>query len=73
MPTAILMEISNILTRSAKKAKQLKIENGGKAVHNAAGKITQAAAFQSRELPKARIEVRFVPFYAQISSNFKTA
>ncbi|KIN02330.1 hypothetical protein OIDMADRAFT_41442 [Oidiodendron maius Zn] len=42
--------------RSAKKAKQLKIENGGKEVHNAAGKITQAAAFQSRELPKARIE-----------------
>lgn len=26
-------------------------------MHNAAGKVTQAAAFQSRELPKARIEV----------------
>ena len=52
------MKISDILTRSAKKAKQLKIENGGKEVRNAAGKITQAAAFQSRELPKARIEVR---------------
>ena len=28
----------------------------GKAQHNAAGKVTKAAAFQSREAPKARIE-----------------
>jgi nuclear GTP-binding protein len=27
-------------------------------MHNAAGKVTQAAAFQSREVPNARIEVR---------------
>lgn len=28
----------------------------GKAVHNAAGKVTQAASYQSRDLPKARVE-----------------
>ena len=28
----------------------------GKAQHNAAGKVTQAASYQSRELPKARVE-----------------
>ena len=43
--------------RSAKKAKRLKIENGGTAQHNAAGKVTKAAAFQSREVPQGRIEV----------------
>ena len=34
----------------------MKIEGGGKAQHNAAGKVTKAAAFQTREVPKARIE-----------------
>ena len=29
---------------------------GGKAQHNAAGKVTKAASYQSRELPKARVE-----------------
>lgn len=43
--------------RSAKKAKQLKILTGGTAQHNAAGKVTKAAAFQTREVPQARIEV----------------
>ncbi|PSS15188.1 hypothetical protein M430DRAFT_104441 [Amorphotheca resinae ATCC 22711] len=42
--------------RSAKKAKQLKIQTGGTAQHNAAGKVTKAAAYQSRETPNARIE-----------------
>ncbi|KAG9241913.1 NUC091 domain-containing protein [Calycina marina] len=42
--------------RSAKKAKQLKILTGGTAQHNAAGKVTKAAAFQTREVPNARIE-----------------
>jgi nuclear GTP-binding protein len=43
--------------RSAKKAKQLKILTGGTAQRNAAGKVTKAAAFQTREVPNARIEV----------------
>lgn len=43
--------------RSAKKSKQLKILTGGTAQHNAAGKVTKAAAFQTREVPQARIEV----------------
>jgi nuclear GTP-binding protein len=43
--------------RTAKKAKQLKILTGGTAQHNAAGKVTKAAAFQTREVPNARIEV----------------
>ena len=30
--------------------------NSGKAQHNASGKVTKAAAYQSRELPKARVE-----------------
>ncbi|KAL8714608.1 MAG: hypothetical protein Q9220_001556 [cf. Caloplaca sp. 1 TL-2023] len=42
--------------RTAKKAKTLNMMNGGKAQRNASGKITQAASYQSRELPKARIE-----------------
>ncbi|KAH8600984.1 NUC091 domain-containing protein [Bisporella sp. PMI_857] len=42
--------------RTAKKAKQLKILTGGTAQHNAAGKVTKAAAFQTKEIPNARIE-----------------
>jgi nuclear GTP-binding protein len=46
--------------RTAKKAKQLKILTGGTAQHNAAGKVTKAAAFQTKEIPNARIEVRLL-------------
>ncbi|KAL9611475.1 MAG: hypothetical protein Q9167_003873 [Letrouitia subvulpina] len=42
--------------RTAKKAKTLHMYNEGKAQRNSAGKITKAASFQSRELPKARVE-----------------
>ncbi|KAL8946929.1 MAG: hypothetical protein Q9222_006742 [Ikaeria aurantiellina] len=42
--------------RTAKKAKTQNMFKEGKAQRNASGKITQAASFQSRELPKARIE-----------------
>ncbi|KAI9702352.1 MAG: GTPase required for pre-60S ribosomal subunit nuclear export and maturation [Candelina mexicana] len=42
--------------RNAKKVKTLNMFKDGKAQRNAAGKITQAASYQSRELPKARIE-----------------
>ncbi|KAI4160438.1 MAG: hypothetical protein LQ342_005762 [Letrouitia transgressa] len=42
--------------RTAKKAKTLHMYNEGKARRNSAGKITKAASFQSRELPKARVE-----------------
>ncbi|KAI9879582.1 MAG: GTPase required for pre-60S ribosomal subunit nuclear export and maturation [Pleopsidium flavum] len=42
--------------RSAKKAKTLNMFNDGKAQRNAAGKVTKAASYQSRELPKARVE-----------------
>ena len=41
---------------NAKKLKTLNMLKGGKARHNAAGEVTQAASYQSRELPKARIE-----------------
>jgi nuclear GTP-binding protein len=34
----------------------LNMFTGGKAQHNAAGKVTKAAAFQGREVPNARIE-----------------
>jgi nuclear GTP-binding protein len=44
--------------RSAKKAKQLKILTGDTAQHNAAGRVTKAAAFQTREVPNANIEAR---------------
>ena len=43
-------------TRTAKKAKTLNMFKDGKAQHNAAGKVTKAASYQSRELPKARVE-----------------
>lgn len=42
--------------RSAKKVKTLNMFKDGKAQRNAAGKVTKAASFQSRDLPKARIE-----------------
>ncbi|RDW87429.1 hypothetical protein BP5796_03123 [Coleophoma crateriformis] len=42
--------------RSAKKVKTLNMFKDGKAQHNAAGKVTKAASFQSRETPQARIE-----------------
>jgi nuclear GTP-binding protein len=45
-----------IAPSSAKKVKALNIFKGGDAQRNAAGKITKAAAYQGREVPKARIE-----------------
>lgn len=42
--------------RTAKKAKTMNMFKEGKAQRNATGKITKAASFQSRELPKARVE-----------------
>ncbi|KFY72300.1 hypothetical protein V499_07553 [Pseudogymnoascus sp. VKM F-103] len=42
--------------RTGKQAKVLKIFTGGKERRNAAGKITQSAVFQGREVPAARIE-----------------
>ena len=42
--------------RDAKKVKQVNVLRGGHATRDAQGNITQAAAFQSREKPKARIE-----------------
>lgn len=47
--------------RTAKQARTLNVFNTGKAQRNASGKVTKAAAFQSREKPKARVEPnRFV-------------
>ncbi|KAK3382273.1 NUC091 domain-containing protein [Lasiosphaeria ovina] len=42
--------------RTAKKVKSLNRLTGGKAQRNAEGKVTQAAAYQSRDAPKAVIE-----------------
>ncbi|KAK3330065.1 NUC091 domain-containing protein [Apodospora peruviana] len=42
--------------RDAKRVKALNIRKGGGAQRNAEGKIVQAAAYQSREVPKAAIE-----------------
>ncbi|KAK3719557.1 GTPase required for pre-60S ribosomal subunit nuclear export and maturation [Vermiconidia calcicola] len=42
--------------RSAKKVKTLNMYKSGKPVRNAAGDITQAAVFQGREKPSARVE-----------------
>ena len=42
--------------RSAKKAKTLRMFTGGSAQRNASGKVVKAAAYQSREKPKARVE-----------------
>jgi nuclear GTP-binding protein len=44
------------LYRSAKKVKALNMYKEGRPQRNAEGKITKAASFQSRELPKARVE-----------------
>ena len=48
--------VSNGVKRTAKQAKTLNMFKDGKAQHNAAGKVTKAASYQSRELPKARVE-----------------
>ena len=42
--------------RNAKKVKTLSMYKEGKAQRNAEGKVTKAASYQSRELPKARVE-----------------
>jgi nuclear GTP-binding protein len=42
--------------RNAKKIKTLNMHKDGKAQRNAEGKITKAASYQSREVPKARVE-----------------
>ncbi|KAL9581237.1 MAG: hypothetical protein Q9212_004018 [Teloschistes hypoglaucus] len=42
--------------RTAKKVKSLNMFKEGKAQRNAAGKVTKAASFQSRDVPKARVE-----------------
>lgn len=42
--------------RSAKKVKALNILTKGTAQHNARGEQTKAAAFQSRQVPQARVE-----------------
>jgi len=42
--------------RSAKKVKALNILVKGTAQHNARGEQTKAAAFQSRQVPQARVE-----------------
>ncbi|BDD64023.1 GTPase required for pre-60S ribosomal subunit nuclear export and maturation [Monascus purpureus] len=42
--------------RDAKKLKTLNMFKDGRAQRNAAGEITKAASYQSREIPKARIE-----------------
>ncbi|KAG9783900.1 nuclear/nucleolar GTP-binding protein, partial [Aureobasidium melanogenum] len=42
--------------RNAKKLKTLNMLKDGKAQRNAAGDITKAASYQSREIPKARVE-----------------
>jgi len=48
--------IADTSQRSAKKVKTLNMFKDGKAQRNAAGKVTKAASYQSRELPKARVE-----------------
>ncbi|KAF4633089.1 hypothetical protein G7Y89_g5030 [Cudoniella acicularis] len=42
--------------RSAKKVKTLNMFKDGKAQRNAAGEVTKAASFQSRQVPQARVE-----------------
>ncbi len=42
--------------RSGKRVKALNVFKSGRATRNAAGDITQAAVFQSRDQPNARIE-----------------
>jgi nuclear GTP-binding protein len=42
--------------RDGKRVKQLNIWKEGKAEHNAAGEVTKAASYQSKETPVARIE-----------------
>ncbi|KAF7563254.1 hypothetical protein G7046_g877 [Stylonectria norvegica] len=42
--------------RDAKKVKIMNMYKGGEAQRNAAGKVTKAAVYQSRDIPNARIE-----------------
>jgi nuclear GTP-binding protein len=42
--------------RDAAKVKKVNMYKGGKPVRNAKGDIIKAAAFQSKEIPKARVE-----------------
>jgi nuclear GTP-binding protein len=42
--------------RDAKKVKKVNMYKGGKAVRNAKGEIIKDAAYQSKEIPKARVE-----------------
>jgi len=42
--------------RDASKVKKLNMYKEGKPVRNAKGEIVKAAAFQSKEIPKARVE-----------------
>jgi nuclear GTP-binding protein len=46
----------NYFCSNAKKLKTLSMYKEGKAQRNASGKVTKAASYQSRELPKARVE-----------------
>ena len=60
--------------RSAKKVKVLNILKEGKARHNANGDIVQAATYQSRQVPQARIEpnrkVFILPYIIVMAANF---
>ena len=56
MTALLFLKLISRPSRSAKKAKTLNIFKDGKAQRNAAGKVTKAASYQSRELPKARVE-----------------
>jgi nuclear GTP-binding protein len=47
---------TEVCLRNAKKIKTLNMLKDGKAQRNAEGKITKAASYQSREIPKARVE-----------------
>ena len=42
--------------RNAAKVKKVNMFKGGKPVRNAQGDIVKAASFQSKEIPKARVE-----------------
>lgn len=53
---AMLMAMLMNTCRNAKKIKTLNMLKDGKAQRNAAGKVTKAASYQSREIPNARIE-----------------
>lgn len=50
------MWFSLLYSSNARKVKTLNMFKEGKAQRNASGKITKAASYQSRDLPKARVE-----------------